>query len=100
MKIRVNHREMYEVKTSLYNEGVKLLEEIEKIKKEIEELKGEWQGEEANIYYIKIDNYLEKLIAIPKTYQSMSRFLERANIMYKEADIELSKEIENVRMNG
>ncbi len=100
MKIRINHGEMTNVKNKLNNEGAMLLEEIEKIEGLIAELKGEWQGEEANIFYIKADNYTKKLKSVPLTYQSMSRFLERANIRYKEADIALSKEIEKIRMNG
>ena len=100
MKIRIDHGQMTNVKNKLNNEGVMLLEEIEKMEKLITELKGEWQGEEANIFYTKADNFTTKLKSVPLTYQSMSRFLERANIRYKEADIALSKAIENVRMNG
>ena len=82
------------------NEAEMLMAEIEKIESEITELKRVWQGEEAEIYYIRADNYITKLKSIPETYKSMARFLERANIMYKEADLELKRKIDNVRMNG
>lgn len=100
MKIRINHGEMTKVKTQLNNDAISLMQEIEKIEKNIEELKSTWQGEEANIFYIKMNNYLTKLKSVPKTYQSMSVFLERANIRYKEADLALGKSIDDVRMNG
>ena len=100
MKIRIDHGKMVNVTKRLNNSAVELMQEIENMEAQIGELKEVWQGEEANIFYIKIDNYLTKMKAIPKTYESMSIFLQRANIRYKEADIALKKEIENVRMNG
>jgi WXG100 family type VII secretion target len=100
MKIRINHNEMTNVKEQLFNEAEVLMSEIETIEKNIQELKNVWQGEDANIFYIKINNYLTKMKSIPKTYESMSRFLERANIRYKEADRALKNEIDRVRVNG
>ena len=100
MKIRIDHGKMVEVTKRLKTEADRLMAEIEKMEGNIEELKPVWQGEEANIFYIKAKNYTTKLKSVPKTYESMAIFLERANIRYKEADIALSKEIENVRMNG
>ena len=100
MKIRIDHGKMGNVTKKLDNSANELMKEINNIEKQIGELKTIWQGAEANIFYIKIDNYLMKMKAIPKTYESMSRFLQRANIMYKEADIELKKAIEDIRMNG
>ena len=100
MKIRINHGEMSNVYSKLNIEASELMNEIEKIERNITELKNVWQGEEANIFYIKINNYLTKLKSIPKTYESMSRFLERTNIRYKESDLALKKEIDNVRING
>ena len=47
-----------------------------------------------------MENYLGKLKAIPLTYQSMSRFLERSNIRYKEADLALKREIDAIRTSG
>ena len=100
MKIRIDHGKMRNVTKKLDNSANELMKEINNIEKQIGELKTIWQGAEANIFYIKIDNYLMKMKSIPKTYESMSRFLQRANIMYKEADIELKKAIEDIRMNG
>ena len=100
MRIRINHGEMTNVCGQLNKEAISLMDEIEKIEKNIQELKGVWQGEEANIFYIKIGNYLTKMKSIPKTYESMSTFLERSNIRYKEADISLKKGIDKIRMGG
>ena len=100
MKIRINHGEMTIVKNKLNNESTMLLEEIKKIEKSIEELKTTWQGEEADVFYAKINNYLTKLKTVPSTYNNLSNYLEKTNIRYKEADLELKKALENVRVNG
>ena len=100
MKIRIDHGEMRVVTKELHDESIELLKEIEKMEGKLEELKEVWQGEEANIFYIKANNYFTKLKAIPLTYQSMSRFLERSNIRYKEADLALKQEIDAIRMSG
>jgi len=94
MKIRVDHVQFDNVKKDLYNESIELLKEIENQQAYLEELKSIWQGEEADIYYIKIGDYFNKLKTIPLTYQSMSTFLERANIRYDEIDEELSNQIQ------
>ena len=100
MKIRVDHREMTNVINKLSNESNMLTTEIENIQKNIEELKTVWQGEEANIFYTRITNYLNKMEAIPATYDKMSSFLSRSNSRYKEMDNAFLKDIENVRING
>ena len=100
MRIRVNHGELNLVRENLYSDSQDLMNEIEKIEKNIEDLKSVWQGEEADIFFIKINNYLTKLKSVPLTYQSISTFIHRANILYKEADLNLKKEINNVRMNN
>ncbi len=94
MKIRVDHVQFDNVKKDLYNESIELLKEIENQQAYLEELKSIWQGEEAYIYYIKIGDYFNKIKTIPLTYQSMSTFLERANIRYDEIDEELSNQIQ------
>ena len=100
MKIRIDHGKMVNVTNKLQNESSMLLNEIVVIEKNIEELKLVWQGEDADIFYIKMNNYLNKLKTIPTTYNNMANYLEKTNKRYKEADLFLKKEIENVRMNG
>ena len=54
----------------------------------------------ANIFYIKIDNYIKKLKSVPLTYSNLAAFINRANRLYKEADLNLKKEINSVRVNN
>ena len=100
MRIRVNHGELNQVREVLFSDSQELLNEVTAIENNIEELKTVWQGEEANIFFIKINNYLNKLKSVPLTYQSISTFINRANILYKQADLNLKKEINSARVNN
>lgn len=57
-----------------------------------------WQGEDANEFYLNVGMYLEKLKEVPKFYAKMSEFLKDANIKYRTADEESSKEFLNKLM--
>ena len=100
MKIRVNHGELEKVKEKMNEDTNELQKEIDDILKKIEELKNVWQGEEANIFYIKYINYLNYLKTVPQTYTKLTAFMGKANISYKNADLNLKKEINDVRMNS
>lgn len=99
MRIRVNHSELNNVKDILIGNANELIDEINGMQKDIETLKTMWKGNEANIFYVKIDNYLNNLKSIPETYNSLSKFINKANITYKNMDLETKNEIDKVRMS-
>lgn len=99
MRIRVNHGELDDVKNKMIENSNELFNEINGIIKDIEVLKTMWSGDEANIFYTKIDNYLFRLKSVPETLNSFSKVINKGNIMYKNLDLEAKNEIENVRMS-
>ena len=99
MKIRVNHGELDDVKNKMMENSNALFIEINGIIKDIETLKTMWSGEDANIFYTKVDNYLQKLKSVPEAFNSLSKVINKGNIMYKNLDIEAKNEIEKVRMS-
>ncbi|MBR1385226.1 MAG: WXG100 family type VII secretion target [Bacilli bacterium] len=97
MRMRVNHEMLNDViKVSLADYQA-LFKEIEDMEKEINNLKNIWQGEEAAIFYTRIDNYLGNLKSIPETYNTFAKFMTRANKLYKEADNNFADDINKVR---
>jgi uncharacterized protein YukE len=100
MRIKVDHGQLNTVKLKMDENSNELLNEIDILSNKVRELQNVWQGEEANIFYMKFNNYITKLKSIPATYSTMSSFIERANIMYKEADLSLKQKINDVRMNN
>ena len=99
MKMRVNHEMLNDVIKESLTDYQALFKEIEAMEKDIESLKQVWQGEEAEIFYIKIDNYLGNMKSIPETYHTFAKFMTRANNLYKEADENFAKDINRVRNN-
>lgn len=100
MKMLIKHQLLDDVinKTSLNSET--LFQEIDAMNQEINVLKTIWQGEEAGIFYIKIENYLEKLKSIPETYNTFSKFMKKANIAYRQADESFALDMQKVRNTG
>ena len=99
MRIRVNHRELDDVKNKMIENSNELFNEIDGIIKDIEVLKTMWSGNDANIFYTKIDNYLFRLKSVPETLNSFSKVINKGNIMYKNLDLDAKNEIEKVRMS-
>ena len=99
MRIRVNHRELDDVKNKMIENSNELFNEIDGIIKDIEILKTMWSGNDANIFYTKIDNYLFRLKSVPETLNSFSKVINKGNIMYKNLDLNAKSEIEKVRMS-
>ncbi len=99
MRIRVNHGELDDVKNKMIENSNELFNEIDGIIKDIEILKTMWSGNDANIFYTKIDNYLFRLKSVPETLNSFSKVINKGNIMYKNLDLDAKNEIEKVRMS-
>lgn len=100
MKIRANHDQLDIVKDKLSESSIELRQSIEAINRNLDELKSIWQGEESNTFFMKFNNFLTRLNTVPSTYNNLSNFLGKANMLYSETDSDLRKEINDVRMNG
>lgn len=96
MKMRVNHQMLNDVVNKTNRDSEQLFSEINGMSNDINALKQIWRGEEADIFYTRIDNYLGNLKAIPETYNTFAKFMSKANKLYKEADEEFAKELGNI----
>ena len=97
MKLRVNNQMLNNVVGETYKGYEALFSEINAMESDINNLKKVWQGEEALIYYARIDNYLNILKSIPETYNTFAKFMDKANKLYKEADMQFASDIDRVR---
>ncbi len=97
MKIRVNHNELNQVVNNTFGNHEKLRNEIDAMLADINSLKSVWMGEEADMFYSRIDNYLGNMKAIDETYNTLSNFMSKANKLYREADENFAKDIDNIR---
>ena len=97
MKLRVDHEQLNDVVNKTYAEYENFFGEIHDMETEIANLKNVWQGEEANVFYVKVDNFLNNLKSIPETYNTLAKFMDKANYTYRSVDEECSKEINKVR---
>ncbi len=97
MKMRVNHSGLNSVVKTSLEDCQALFNVIKAMEGEVNNLKNVWQGEEADIFYIKIDNYLEKMKSVPETYNTLAKFMTKANDLYKQADETFANEIDKVR---
>lgn len=96
MKMRVNHQMLNDVVSKTNRDSEQLFGEINGMSNDINALKQIWRGEEADIFYTRIDNYLGNLKAIPETYNTFAKFMSKANKLYKEADEQFAKELGNI----
>ena len=99
MRVRVEHEMMNNIVKTTSNDYENLFKEITAIQNDINSLKNVWRGTAADIFYARIDNYLENLKTVPETYNTFAKFISKANGLYKEVDENLCKEIKEIR-NG
>ena len=97
MKVRVEHETMNNVVKTTSNDYELLMKEIKAIEGEIAALKNVWKGHAADIFYARIDNYLGNLKTVSETYNTFSKFMAKANGLYKETDENLCNEIRKIR---
>ena len=80
-----------EVKMNKSSQNMKTI--IEKWKNEIENLKRIWQGHDADVFFSKMDAYIEKLNMVSETTQMFSTAFKSGYTMYENTDEEFSKEL-------
>ncbi len=97
MKVRVEHEMMDNVVKTSSNDSESLFKEIAAIEENINSLKMIWKGVPADIYYKRIDNFLQNLKIVSESYNTFSKFMGKANGLYKEADENLRNEIRKIR---
>ncbi len=99
MRIRVEHEMMDNIVKTTSNDRDSLIKEITDIQANLNALKAVWRGSAANVFYERMDNYMENLKTISGTYDTFAKFMGKANGYYKETDQNLCNEIRRIR-NG
>jgi len=77
----------------LYKNSNSFDQEIEEWKKQIERLKNVWSGEDADIFYTRIDEYLLKLKMVSETENIFGKALKQSYTTYEEQDEAFSTEL-------
>ncbi len=90
MRIKANKKELFDVQKNIKKHSEELETEIEYWQDQINELKNIWKGNDANIYYGKIDVYLEKLKMLSSCAMSLGDFINKEYEMYQSKDEEFS----------
>ena len=91
--IKVRLGSMKNITRTLSEDERKLQEELNNMMQQINELKDVWQGEEANRFYEKAEQYIQFLNFLPTTYHNLAEIMKDANKKYKEIDTFYSDEI-------
>lgn len=93
MIIKVDKEELKNVSNDLLKSSDNISYEIGVWEKAIEKLKNIWQGQDADVFYSRIDSYLLKLKMLSETSTSIGKFIDRANNKYIEKDKEFASEL-------
>ena len=86
MLVRVKHNELNQFAKDISNNSSDLDIEIDNMLKELDVLKSVWQGQDSNIFYKNLYNYLNKMKLISHTMNVFSEFIVQSDKMYVEQD--------------
>ena len=71
--LKINHEELQSFSKKIETDGADLDKIIDDMLKVSEEkLRDSWEGNDADVFYTKIHNYLTRMKEIPQTMKSMS----------------------------
>lgn len=93
MIIKSNSDELKDISKKLGNNTNSFYDEIKIWQEEIENLKTNWSGIDAEIFYKKIDLYLEQLLVLYGVKKELGDFIGLANEKYNEKDDEFYQEM-------
>ena len=99
MILKVNHGELENVSDVMIKDVDVCRKEINSMEQDIERLQTIWQGEDANIFCTNALNYIRKLKGIPESLETMSKFMDKSNEVYKKTDEEFGKKLETEALN-
>ncbi len=86
MDIEVDTEQLKEMEIDINRSADSFSEEIDWWKEQIERLKNVWQGEDAEIFYSKIDPYLIKLNMVSESERMIGKAIKNSYEMYEEKD--------------
>ncbi len=98
MDIEVDTNELKIIELDINKSANSFVEEIDLWKEQIERLKNIWQGEEANIFYSKIEEYILKLNMVSETEKIIGKAVRNSYEMYEEKDEYFKNALKNNNM--
>ena len=99
MILKANHEELEDV-TKTMDTGVDTCKtELDVIEEAINELSEVWKGDAADIFYANSLSYMHRLKGIPESLDTMSKFVNKSNGIYKKTDEEYGKKLETEALN-
>ena len=104
MLIKVKHEELKQVKDVMKKDGDLLDDEINVLLEQMEKLKTIWQGQDADVFYNHVYDYINKMKNIPNAMRHISEYINKANNRFADSDDAFSKqlqtEVEEVEPNN
>ena len=100
MILKVNHGELDNVSDVMVKDVDIYRKEIDNMEKEIERLQTIWQGEDSDIFCTNALNYIRKLKGIPESLETMSKFMNKSNEVFRKTDEEFGKKLETEALNN
>lgn len=94
MLVKVDHRELENIKDVMKTDSDLLDEEINVMLNNLEKLRTIWQGEDSDKFYNNAFNYISRMKTITNAMGVMGEFIYNMNNNYQENDKQFSKEIE------
>ncbi len=95
MNIEVDTDELRNCENILYSSSEKLNVEISYWEDQISELTAIWSGTEANSFYNKIGNYINKLKALSNSQKQFGDAIKQCSINYDDSNNNLTEQLKN-----
>jgi len=93
MKVRVEYDELEYVTRSTDNDKFELELEINKLLESLERIKDMWQGTDADIYYDKAFNYINRMKVLCGFMGSTSDLIKYGEGQYQKQDQSFSRDL-------
>ena len=95
MNIEVDTDELRNCEKILRSSSEKLNVEISYWEDQISELTAIWSGTEANSFYSKIENYINKLKALSSSNNSFCEAIKQCSINYDDSNNKFTEQMKN-----
>ncbi len=95
MNFEADSDELKKAETTLSNSSELFKDYLTEWRNEIDTLKTIWSGDDANVFYAKMEEYLSKLDLISETTSIFSSTFNTSYTIYESKDNEFSKELDS-----
>ena len=93
MKFEVDSDDLKIVESKFDSSFTSMKDYLSYWRDQIEALKQIWTGEDANIFYIRMEEYLKKLDMLTEVKNELSKAFKNSYIVYENKDQEFAKDL-------